>query len=185
MKHTISFKRTLGKHSVLSLALFIVFSVACEGTSSNSNSARQPVNDQRVSTPSNSPSGTTNVAATPSIDRTGGDNTTKPTIAITEVPSKGAGDKELQTIAGTVGGVKINKCKVVIFARTDTWYVQPYVASSDTPINEDNAWRNDTHLGSKYAALLVKNSYIPPSTTGRLPDIRGAVLAIAIVNGKQ
>jgi hypothetical protein len=179
MKYTITFKRTLGKHSLLCLAVFIVFSVACEGTNSSNNSAPQPVNAQGTPAPANSQS----PIATPSTNRTEA-NSTKPTIAITEVPSKGAGDKELQTIAGTVGGVKINECKVVIFAYTDTWYVQPYIASSDTSINEDNTWRSDTHLGTKYAALLVKNSYKPPSTTGKLPEVRDAVLAIAIENAK-
>lgn len=173
-------KYTISKHSVLSLAVFIVFSVACESTNSGNNSATQA-----TPAPSKSQSPIANLTATPSTNPTEANNSTKPTIAITEVPSKGAGDKELQTIAGTVGGVKISECKVVIFARTDTWYVQPYIASSDTSINEDNTWRNDTHLGSQYAALLVKNSYKPPSTTGKLPDVRGAVLAIATANASQ
>lgn len=174
-------KYTISKHSVLSLAVFIVFSVACDGANSSNNSAPQSVNTQGTPAPSKSQS----PIATPSTNPTEANNPTKPTIAITEIPSKGAGDKELQTIAGTVGGVKISECKVVIFARTDIWYVQPYIASSDTSINEDNTWRNDTHLGSKYAALLVKNSYKPPSTTGKLPDVRDAVLAIAIADAKQ
>jgi hypothetical protein len=176
MKYTISFKRTLSKHSVLSLAVFIVFSIACDGTNSSNNSAPSPVNTQGTPAPTN--------AVTPSTNPTG-TNSTQPTISITEVPSKGAGETEVQTIAGTVGGVKINECKVVIFAHTDVWYVQPYIASPDTSINEDNTWRNDTHLGSKYAALLVKNSYKPPSTTGKLPDVRDAVLAIATADAKK
>jgi hypothetical protein len=184
MKYTISFKRTLSKLSVLSLAVFSVFSVACDSTNSSNNSAQQPSNAQGTPAPSKSQSGTTNLAATPSTNSTEA-NSTKPTIAIIEVPSKGAGDKELQTIAGTVGGVKINECKVVIFAHTDTWWVQPYFTSPDTSINEDNTWRNDTHLGSQYAALLVKNSYQPPKTTEKLPDVRDAVLAIVIVNARQ
>jgi hypothetical protein len=109
---------------------------------------------------------------------------TKPTIEITEVPSKGAGPDRVETIAGKVGGVKKNECKVVIFVHTDRWYVQPYFAASHTSINEENTWRTDTHLGSRYAALLVKNSYEPPSTFGKLPDVGGEVLAIATINAR-
>ena len=184
MKYTKTLRRTFSTHSVLSLAVFIVFSVACDNTNSNSNSATQTSNSQGTTASSNSPSGTTNVAAIPSTTRTES-SLTKPTIAITEVPTKGAGETEVQTIAGTVGGVKISECKVVLFAYTDTWYVQPYIASTDTSISEDNTWRNNTHLGSKYAALLVKNSYKPPKTTGKPPDIRGDVLAIAIEAARQ
>lgn len=176
MKYTLTLKRTLGKHSVLSLAAFILFSIACQGTHSSSNSG------QPTPAPSNPQPGATNSVATPATEAK---NTGKPTIEITEVPSKGAGDQKMETIAGTVSGVKINECKVVLFAYANIWYVQPYIGSSDTSIKEDYTWRNDTHLGSRYAALLVKNSYNPPSTTGELPAVGGQVLAIAIVDAKQ
>jgi hypothetical protein len=107
-----------------------------------------------------------------------GTDAKKPSIKITDVPSKGAGPDTAETIAGTVGGVNVNECKVVIFARTDVWYVQPYTAAPDTQIRADGTWQSDTHLGSEYAALLVKNSYKPPATTGTLPGVSGAVLAI-------
>ena len=111
-------------------------------------------------------------------------NTTKPEIQITEVPPKGAGPDRVERIAGTVRGVNIKECKVVVFARTDTWYVQPYIEGSDTEIRDSNTWQTDTHLGSEYAALLVKNSYKPPTTTGRLPDVGGPILAIVVVDAK-
>jgi hypothetical protein len=109
---------------------------------------------------------------------------TKPGIQITEAPSKGAGPDKVETIAGTASGVKVTECKIVVFARTNVWYVQPYIDSSDTSINEDGTWRTDTHLGNQYAALLVKTSYKPPSKTGKLPDVGGPVLAIATATGK-
>ena len=115
--------------------------------------------------------------------RGAGDNT-KPEIQITEVPSRGAGPDRLERIAGTVRGVNIKDCKVIVFARTDTWYVQPYIEASDTEIKNSNTWQTDTHLGSEYAALLVNNSYKPPSTTGRLPEVGGPILAIVVVDAK-
>jgi hypothetical protein len=100
------------------------------------------------------------------------------------VPSKGAGPDRVETIAGTAGGVNIAECKVVVFAYTNTWYVQPYIGSSDIAIKENGTWQTDTHLGSQYAALLTKNSYKPPETTGKLPDVGREVLAIVIVSAK-
>jgi hypothetical protein len=183
MKHTKTFKLTLSKHNVLALAVFIVFSVACDGANSSNNSAQQTGHAQETPAPANTPAGTANVAATPSTNSPIA-NSTKPTIAITEVPTEGAGE-ELQTIAGTVGGVQIAECKVVLFAYAETWYVQPFIATPNTRINEDNTWRNDTHLGTQYAALLVKKSYTPPKTTGKLPEIRGDILAIVIEKARQ
>jgi hypothetical protein len=183
MKYTISFKRTLGRRSGLILAALVALSIACNGANSGNTSGPQPANAQGTPAPSKSQSAVTNVAANQPVDGT--ETNAKPSIEITEVPRKGAGEQELETIAGRVGGVKISECKVVLFAGTDQWYVQPYIASPDTEIKEDNTWRNDTHLGSRYAALLVKNSYHPPSTTGKLPEVGGQVLAITTVNARQ
>jgi hypothetical protein len=109
----------------------------------------------------------------------------KPSIQITDIPRKGAGPDETERIAGTVTGVSDQECKVVIFAHTNTWYVQPYIDSSDTPIGKDCKWDNDTHLGSEYAALLVKKSYKPPSATGILPEVGGSVLAVTRATAKN
>jgi hypothetical protein len=112
-------------------------------------------------------------------------NEAEPRIQITEVPFKGAGPDELQRIGGTISGVKSTECKVVVFAHTDTWYVQPYIESSDTEIDENGTWRTDTHLGDRYAALLVKTSYKPPKTSGKLPAVRGEVLAVATADARR
>jgi len=108
----------------------------------------------------------------------------KPEIQITEVPPQGAGPNRVERIAGTVSGVNTKECKVIVFAQTDTWYVQPYIEASDTEIKNSKTWQTDTHLGSQYAALLVNNSYKPPRTTGRLPDVGGLILAIVVVDAK-
>ncbi|MFL6284976.1 MAG: hypothetical protein ACJ74Q_17675 [Pyrinomonadaceae bacterium] len=109
---------------------------------------------------------------------------TKPSIEITLVPPRGAGEERMERIAGSVSGVDAGKSKVVIFAHTDVWYVQPYTADPDTQIGEGGHWENDTHLGRDYAALLVKSAYKPPGTTGKLPPVAGDVLAIAQVQAK-
>lgn len=108
----------------------------------------------------------------------------KPRITITRVPPKGGGPDIMETIAGTAGGVDLKQVRVVLFARTNTWYVQPYAASPYTPVGDDGKWETKTHLGDEYAALLVEASYTPPATTDTLPEVAGPVLAIARVAAK-
>jgi hypothetical protein len=159
MKYKVLTEIIESKRSILCLIGFLALLVACQGnTSSGADSA--PANDSTQN------------------------HTTKPSIQITEVPPKGAGPDRVERIAGTVSGVNGKECKVIVFAGTDTWYVQPYIEASDTEIKDSNTWQTDTHLGSRYAALLVNNSYKPPSTTGRLPDVGGPILAIVVVDAK-
>jgi hypothetical protein len=113
-----------------------------------------------------------------------GNTPVKPGIRITTVPPRGAGPDKMEVIAGTVEGVDFRQCKVVVYAHTDVWYVQPYAGSSDTSIGENGTWETDTHLGVEYAALLVRASYKPPSTTGSLPEVGASILAMAKVRAK-
>jgi hypothetical protein len=106
------------------------------------------------------------------------------TITITRIPPRGAGPDAMETIAGGVGGVDVTKCKVVVFARTNTWYVQPYAASPYTTIGDDGKWETKVHLGDEYAVLLVETSYKPPATTDTLPKVTGPVLAVARVSAR-
>jgi hypothetical protein len=99
-------------------------------------------------------------------------------IAITQIPPQGAGPDVMATISGTVRGVDVKKYRVVIFARTNTWYVQPYTASPYTAIRANGRWATRIHPGDEYAALLVEPGYQPPSTTDELPEIGGPVVAI-------
>lgn len=154
MKYKVVTEIIPGKLSILCLIVFLALLVACQGNASTG------------------------------ADNSTEKNTTKPEIQITEVPPKGAGPDKVERIAGTVGGVNIKESKVIVFAHTDTWYVQPYIEGSDTEIKDSNTWHTDTHLGSQYAALLVKNSYKPPTTTGRLPEVGGPILALVVVDAK-
>ena len=181
MKYRMRFN--LKQPSVLSLVIFVLLSIACQNSSSNTSASGAP-NTQAQPASSGSRLGTKN-SATDTATPTQQMHTTEPSIQITEIPSKGAGKDALETIAGRVSGVKGIDCKVVVFAHTNTWYIQPYIDSSDISINEEGTWRTDTHLGNRYAALLVKSSYKPPTTTGKLPAVGGEVLAVAIANAKE
>ncbi len=74
--------------------------------------------------------------------------------------------------------------RIVLFARSGDWYVQPFVDRQFTTIQPDSTWRNSTHLGTEYAALLVEPEYIPPSRTGSLPAPGGQVIAVAVAPGE-
>lgn len=100
------------------------------------------------------------------------------TIKFTDVPPTGAGPQSQGNIAGTVRGLeKAETYKVVIYAHTDAWYVQPLADDPYTDISPDGAWSNWTHLGQRYAALVVRPSFQPPSKTQSLPGIGGDVVA--------
>src|SRR2546423_4648027 len=175
MKRLPEHEALIGKLIIMSLSAMIVLSVACQNGSGSDNNIPSGQNNQTgnartggVTTPNSQTDtqmGTNDVANNNHrpADSVGERSATKPGIRITDVPPRGAGPEAVERIAGTASGVSVKECKVVIFARTDKWYVQPYIASPDTSINDDGSWENDTHLGSEYAALLVKTSYKPPA----------------------
>jgi hypothetical protein len=46
-------------------------------------------------------------------------------------------------------------------------------------------WKNSTHPGTAYAALLVSPGYRPPPTMSVLPQKGGPILAVATVEGRM
>jgi hypothetical protein len=99
-----------------------------------------------------------------------------PSIRITLLPAlsnSGGPDSEGQ-IGGEVDGVcRPQDFRVVIYAYTNRWYVQPERDRPLIGVMADGTWRTETHLGSKYAALLVEPSYEPPAS----PTMGKGVLA--------
>jgi signal transduction histidine kinase len=111
-------------------------------------------------------------------------NTDQPYIELTTVPPADKGGRpELDTIKGRVTGAKSGE-RIVLYARSGAWYVQPYADQPFTTINPDSTWSNSTHLGTEYAALLVKPDYTPPSLTIELPALGDGVLAVTIKEGR-
>ena len=104
----------------------------------------------------------------------------EPSITFTKLPpaARGSPDK-LFPIEGRVTGIEPAQ-KVVLFAKSGVWWVQPTEAQPYTDIHSDTKWRNVTHPGSAYAALLVTPQYRPPLTLDVLPKKGGAVIAIAV-----
>lgn len=111
----------------------------------------------------------------------------QPGIQITVVPPPGEGPVEMERIAGVVSGVNLSECecRVVLFAETNVYWVQPYANAPFTAIKADLTWETNTHLGHHYAALLVRAGYQPPTTTDSLPAVGGSVLAVTRVRARE
>jgi signal transduction histidine kinase len=97
-------------------------------------------------------------------------------------PAERGGGPALERISGTVRNA-LPAHRVVLFARSGAWYVQPYADQPFTPILPDSTWTNSTHLGTEYAALLVEPGYVPPPYIAELPHEGGGIVALTIVEG--
>ena len=107
----------------------------------------------------------------------------EPSIVFTRVPPKGDGSADkLEPIEGRVTGAAPEN-KVVLFALSGVWWVQPLAEQPFTTIQTDSTWKSLTHPGTAYAALLVDARYNPPLTVKTLPGQGGAVVAEAITEG--
>ena len=106
-----------------------------------------------------------------------------PGISFTHVPprSDGSADK-LDLVEGRVQGMAPGE-RVVLFALSGVWWVQPLAEQPFTTIQPDATWKSFIHPGSAYAALLVNAGYNPPLTTKTLPEKGGTILAEAVTDG--
>jgi signal transduction histidine kinase len=107
----------------------------------------------------------------------------KPSVEVTRIPDADLGGRPvLAIITGRATGAG-SEDRVVLFARSGEWYVQPFIDQSYTKIQSDLTWSNSTHLGTEYAALLVRPGYVPPAVTSELPKEGDNVLAVMTVDG--
>jgi hypothetical protein len=114
---------------------------------------------------------------------TAGCGSPPPSVTITEIPAAGVGgDIRTATIAGRVDGARPGD-RIVLFAKSGQWYVQPLRTRPFTEIDAEGRWRSPIHLGTDYAAIVVREGYRPPNTTKVLPDLGAGVLAIVAVKG--
>jgi hypothetical protein len=93
-------------------------------------------------------------------------------IEFTAVPGSGQGANSHGDIAGRVVGLgSPQKYKVVLYAHTDWWYVQPQADDPFTDMHSNGTWSNWTHLGQRYAALVVNSTYKPAAKIQALPHV--------------
>jgi signal transduction histidine kinase len=109
--------------------------------------------------------------------------TSLPAIEFTQVPSADRGGQEtLSTISGRVIGGS-GEQRIVIYARSGSWFVQPFTDQPFTRIAPNGSWSNTTHLGTDYAALLVEGEFHPPERSNVLPGVGNGVVAVSVVPG--
>src|SRR5882672_12258841 len=110
--------------------------------------------------------------------------TSEPSVEFTKIPVSAVGGLDnMDIIEGRVIGVRPEQ-RIVLYAKSGgSWWIQPFARDPlFTKIQGDSKWKNVTHLGEEYAALLVDASYYsPPQTAELLPAIGGAVAAVAVV----
>src|SRR5882757_9409285 len=109
-----------------------------------------------------------------------------PSVAFTKIPVSAVGGLDnMDTIEGRVIGVRPEQ-RIVLYAKSGgRWWIQPFARDPlFTKIQGDSKWKNVTHLGDEYAALLVDPSYSPPKSGEGLPATGGAVAAVTVVKGK-
>ena len=104
-----------------------------------------------------------------------------PKISFTKVPDFGVGNgTQLDAIEGVVQNAQPEQ-KVVLYAKSGDWWVQPLSEAPFTAIQKDSSWKSRTHPGSNYAALLVKSDYVPRLRMPDLPSAGGPIVSIATV----
>lgn len=107
-----------------------------------------------------------------------------PSIEFTQVPPMDeGGTPKMAVIEGRAVGARPGQ-RIVLYARSGDWYVQPFIEAPFTTIQQGSTWKNSTHLGTEYAALLVEGDYRPPLVTESLPAARNGVVVAATVRGE-
>lgn len=108
-----------------------------------------------------------------------------PVIEFSKIPPAGEGGPDkVETIEGSARGAGPGQ-RIILFTKSGSWWVQPYQNQPYTEIQADSTWKNSTHLGTEYAALLVDSEYRPPIKTDELPPLGNGVAAVATVKGAE
>ena len=108
-----------------------------------------------------------------------------PEIEFIRLPPGGEGSPDIvYPIQGRVKGAELGQ-RIVLFARSGMWWVQPVAERPFTAILQNSTWKSTTHPGTAYAALLVDADYKPPLTVNVLPQKGGHVQAVAIAEGSM
>ena len=112
-----------------------------------------------------------------------GNSAVAPSITFTKVPAAAKGGPDVvDTMEGRVTGVRPGQ-RLVIYARSSVWWVQPGPNQPYTPIRDDSSFSLKTHLGTEYAAMIVEPDHQPPTTLDTLPHEGGSVVRVLVMPG--
>jgi hypothetical protein len=109
----------------------------------------------------------------------------EPSIEFTRIPpATESGVDKLDVIEGRVIGGN-PELKLVLYAKNGKWWVQPIRNEPYTSIRPDATWTNFTHVGTEYAAVLVKSEFHPESSLKEMPSRGGNVVAVTTAKGSD
>lgn len=91
------------------------------------------------------------------------------------------GDVKIDTISGEVNIESSEKYKIIIYAYTDMWYIQPSTINPKINII-GGKWKTATHLGKKYGVMLVKDTFQPKNKIQNLPQIDREIIEIKLIH---
>jgi hypothetical protein len=109
----------------------------------------------------------------------------EPSIEFTRIPpATESGVDKLDVIEGRIisGNPEL---KLVLYAKNGNWWVQPIRNEPYTSIRPDGTWTNFTHVGTAYAAVLVKSGFRLSSSLNEMPSRGGDVVAIVTAKGSD
>lgn len=95
-----------------------------------------------------------------------------------------SGREKNEIIEGRVTGGEPGEM-IVLYAKDEKWWIQPLELKTYTQVGPNSTWINSTHLGTDYAALLVKKGFAPPLSMNQLPTAGGSIYAVASVKGQR
>lgn len=107
-----------------------------------------------------------------------GDLSSPPSITITTSPADCCYGEWAGTVAGLVDNVDTDSVLVVLYARTNDYYIQPDGSPPWTQIMCPGGTFSDaTRGGCQYWAILAKHSWAAPATLFEIPPVGGDILA--------
>jgi hypothetical protein len=104
-----------------------------------------------------------------------------PTITITASPHNCCYGQWAGSVSGQATNIDSDSSMVVLYCLTDQWYVQPGTGPGGiTSIHcPGGDFSNATRGGCRYATILARRSWSPPSTLFEIPPPGGPILAWA------
>jgi hypothetical protein len=107
-------------------------------------------------------------------------------ISFTQIPQWDLGDlNHADVIEGKVSGARQGQ-HILLYSKTGRlWWLQPRLNSPVTPILADGVWRNEVHVATDYAALLVDSTYHPVAVLAELPQIGHGIEAVSASAGPE
>ena len=108
---------------------------------------------------------------------------TQPGVTFSKIPVAASGGKD--NVAVFEGDVQqsLGGQRLVLYAKSNEWWLQPDADHPFTQVLPGGHWKQEVHLGSDYAAVLVDASFKPKDKLLTLPPVGAGVAAVSVTPG--